>query len=256
MGIGTAISNTCRAFAHWVETASWGAQKSADGARSSTAILDHIPEEVEASGQRVISAADEAISTFEEMRAKAERLQSRVDYLTKMAERDAEKAKGLPEGSPERVRLEQVVRDWLGQMVQARNMLTPIQQSLEKSAAGHAQALAAVDRTGISKQQALSTRDALRIQDASAEAQLRLAKARQAMADDGSLGEMFREAEAKIDAKIGRARAAEQIANAIPRSAQDIEAGLAVDGMHAAVDDEFTRLMGPSSAPAAPATAA
>jgi hypothetical protein len=250
-----AVRNFAESLGLVAESSSEKARAAAEGTRDTDVVAHQIDEEITASAQRVTDAANEVIAQVAEKRAKVARLRQNSTHWGNMARENLKAAMALPEGSPERVRLETLAKNNL-KSKQGFDAQLEIEEPALAALQPHSdKAEEVLHRSGFERQAIRNTATILRVQDATAEMRIRLANAEQQMTGDGTLATLQAELESKVDAKLGRAVAAERVAESLPPSDAAMEAETAVLHSQRLVDSEFEALKA-SLAPAAPATAA
>jgi phage shock protein A len=245
---GEAIRNFFRGVVSLLTTGSWKVEQMADQARSADVLLDRVPEEVDLRAQQVLDEINEALTAFAALEMKAQRYQEQEADWRSKAESMAEQARRQPEGSPERARYEQLARAAVSERLKAQDVLTTVQREIEEARPEYEEALKAVERVGFDRETAKSQVERLRVANASAEARAKLARAHREWTREGSPGAILAEAQAKVDAAIARARAEEEVADALPPTSSDINREIALTTRKQRVDEEMARLMGGSGA--------
>jgi len=241
--IGNAFGNVFKSVANLLETGSWQIENAADSARSAEAILDHVDEEVEQRAQETLDEVNDALTAYGTLQRKHEMLSKQVDEWGNKAKTAADKAKGFAEGTAERTKWVGLATDALKQKQKFGQQLTVAGQALCAAKADADKALELVEKIGLKREQALSTRDALMVANATAEAKLKLANASKTWGEGSGPGQLLAEAQKQVDKTMARAAAGEMISSAMPASADDVSAEIGRAQAADAVQSELAELM-------------
>lgn len=241
--IGRAFRNTFRGIASLLETGSWQVEGAADAARSAEVLLDRVDEEVEQRAQETLDEVNEALTEYGKLQRRAEMLGKQVADWAGKAKTAADKAKGFAEGSADRTKWVGLAREALTQKAKFEAQLRIVNEALAASKDDADKALELVGQIGLTREQALSQRDALSVANATAQAKLKLASARKSWGTGSGPGQLLAEAQKKVDEAMARARAGEQIEAAMPASADDVAGTIAREQAASGVDTELAELM-------------
>lgn len=241
--IGNAFRNTFRGIASLLETGSWQVEGAADAARSAEVLLDRVDEEVEQRAQETLDEVNDALTYYGKLERDRDRLRAQVADWDNKAKTAAGKAKTAADGSAEREKWVGLTRQALEQKQKFGQQLAVVEQALAAAKPDADQALHLVEEIGLTRDQALSQRAALQVANATAQAKLKLANARQSWGKESGPGQLLDEARKKVDDAMARARAGEMIAEAMPASAEAVSAEIGRAQAGSAVDDELAALM-------------
>lgn len=241
--IGRAFKNVFEGIASLLETGSWQVEGAADAARSAEVLLDRVDEEVEQRAQETLDEVNEALTAYGGLERKAQMFGKQVADWVGKAQTAATKAKGFPEGSDDHKKWVGLAREALKQKARFGGQLDIANQALAGAKEDADRALKLVEEIGLTKEAALSQRDALSVANASAQAKLKLANARRSWGTDSGPGKLLAEAEKKVGEAMARARAGELIEEAMPASAEAVAAELSREQAAAGIDAELAELM-------------
>lgn len=241
--IGNAFRNVFRGVASLLETGSWQVEEAADSARTAEVLLDRVDEEVDQRAQETLDQVNDALTEYGKLERRAEMLTTQVADWTNKAQTAAGKAKGFPEGSADRTKWMGLTRSALEQKGKFGAELGVVRQALDASKSDADRAVQLVTDIGFTRAQALSQRDTLKIANATAQAKLKLANARQSWGEGSGPGQLLEQARQKVEEASARARAGELVASAMPESADAVSATIAREQAASAVDAELSELM-------------
>lgn len=241
--IGNAFGNLFRGIASLLETGSWQVGRAADSARSAEAILDRVDDEIEQRAQATLDDVNDALTAYGSLERKAEMLRKQVAEWDSKAKTAAGKAKSFADGTAERTKWVGLATEALEQKQKFNQQLAVAEQALGAAKTDADKALELVQQIGLTREQALSSRDALMVANATAEAKLKLANARQTWGQGSGPGQLLAEAQKKVSETMARAAAGEMIAGAMPASADDVSAEIGRAQAADAVKDELAALM-------------
>lgn len=241
-GLGTALSNLYRGIVSLITTGSWRVEEYADQARSAEMVLDRVDEAVEHDAQRTLDHVDEALTSFNLLNARAERLRKGAADWRAKAQRTAIEAGKVAQGTPERAKWEGLAKQALNEALKAEDLLKPLKEAIDQSRPDAKKALQLIEQVGMSKETALSQRDRLEISRATAEAKQNLATA---FRNGGAMQsqKLLREATEKVDKLAAQAAADETIAEHLPQEPSQVEAQISRLSRQDRLNDEFAQLM-------------
>jgi phage shock protein A len=225
-------------------TGSWKGEEWSEDARAAEALLERAPEEVDLRAQQVLDDINEALTAFAALEMKAQRYRDQAADWQQKAEQMAAQARALPEGTPERQRLEQLARSALTEKLKAEDLLGVVEREVASARPEYEEALRVVEQVGFTRETALSQVERLRVANASAEARTRLARAQREWNLSGSPGALLTNAQARVEQSVARARAEEEVGAALPSSPTEVTGEINRLTRGKRVDEEMARLMG------------
>jgi phage shock protein A len=225
-------------------TGSWKGEEWSEYARAAEALLERAPEEVDLRAQQVLDDINEALTAFAALEMKAQRYRDQAADWQQKAEQMAAQARALPEGTPERQRLEQLARSALTEKLKAEDLLAVVEREVASARPEYEEALRVVEQVGFTRETALSQVERLRVANASAEARTRLARAQREWNLSGSPGALLTNAQARVEQSVARARAEEEVGAALPSSPTEVTGEINRLTRGKRVDEEMARLMG------------
>jgi phage shock protein A len=225
-------------------TGSWKGEEWSEDARAAEALLERAPEEVDLRAQQVLDDINEALTAFAALEMKAQRYRDQAADWQQKAEQMAAQARALPEGTPERQRLEQLARSALTEKLKAEDLLAVVEREVASARPEYEEALRVVEQVGFTRETALSQVERLRVANASAEARTRLARAQREWNLSGSPGALLTNAQARVEQSVARARAEEEVGAALPSSPTEVTGEINRLTRGKRVDEEMARLMG------------
>lgn len=238
-----AVTNLFRGVGNLLETGSWKVEEAASAARTAETLLDRVDEEVEQRAQETLDHVNAALTYFGGLEGKQKMLSGQVASWGNKAKTAADKAKTCSEGSADRTKWVDLARQALEQKAKYAAQLAVVDQAVEAARPDAARALEMVEQIGLTREQALSQRDALQVANATASGKLALAEASKSWGEGNGPAQLLAEAERKVQEQLARAAAGEKIAAAMPRSADAVSATIARAEAESTVDAELAQLM-------------
>lgn len=243
MGFLKALSNLFHAAGSEAETASWSAEEAAKNARTADKLLDRVDEEVEQRAQQTLDHVNDSLTRYGALEDKVTSLRKQVEVWTGKAQTAATKAKTYAKDSPDYTKWVALATDALKQKQTYEAQLKIYAEQLESVRGEHEEALALVEKMGFTKQQALSQRDVLQVESATAQAKIALADAQKTWGQGNGPGQLLTEAEGKVAELRARARSGAEIAAHMPRTAGDVSAEIARAESESSVQTELDKLL-------------
>lgn len=241
--MASAVRNVFRGVASLLETGSWQVEEAANQARSAGVLLDRVDEEVEMRAQETLDEVNEALTEYGRLQGREKMLTTQVSDWSSKAGTAAATAKTFKEGTPDRVKWESLIREALTQKAKYAGQLKVVSEAVRAAKPDADRALELVEEIGLTKEQALSERDTLQVANATEQAKLKLARARQTWGKGSGPGQLLREAREKVAEASAQALATEMVEERMPASAERVAAQISHEQAHRTVDKEFTELM-------------
>jgi phage shock protein A len=155
----------------------------------------------------------------------------------------ADKARALPEGSPERLKLEGLIRQALAEQTRYADVAAELNKAVSESKPMYDESIKLLEQIGYTKDEILSQRQRLDIARANAETKKAFAEAKRG-GGDFQAQKLLDEAREKVGEIQAKAEAADQIASHLPPDASQVDAEVASITRNDRVDEEFNKLMG------------
>ena len=215
----------------------------ANNAQSVDMKLDDADTATEIDAQEALDAMSNALTEFGNIERQLEQKQQVVEHWESLAEKEGTKSLNYPEGSEENLTHRKLAKEALKNAEMARPELDLLKKAHEDARPLADQALHQAEMIGISKADALSQTRILRIQDATAEGKLILAKATRTGGLLSRTREMTSDVREALNRKEARADAEEQISDVLPKDAAMVEAEISLSGRKEQVDNNFEEMM-------------
>jgi phage shock protein A len=241
--LGQVLSNIGKGIVSLLTTGSWAVEEYADKVRDAETVLDRVDEAAEQDAQLMLDKVNDALVNWNRLNAKRDDAHAGVTDWQKKAKSLAEKAKALPEGSPERNKLEDLVRQALTEVQRYKDKLVPLETALAESKPNYEEALQLVEKIGYTKEQILSERQRLDVARANADTKKALATALRGGGDLQARA-LLDEAREKVATIEAEATAAAEIADRLPADADQMDAEISALTRGDRVNEAFNKLMG------------
>lgn len=245
--LGHAFKNFFGGVASLLNTGSWHVKEAADSARGVNQVLDEADEAINHDAQVTLGHVDDAITEYETMKAKAERQRAVSNDWAAKAQTAADKAKAMPEGSADRLKMEGLVKSALSQKLQSDSLLKVLDDAVAESKDEYDHAMAMIQQVGLSKANAQSQMATMSVEAATAEARQHLAAANRAGSVNTSKA-LLDEASEKVIRMKAKTAADEAITAGMPADASTVGAEIDAMSHNSDVDDAFAKLMGSTPA--------
>jgi phage shock protein A len=252
--IGTGFRNLMKGITSIFASGAHEVKEGADQLRDVDEVLDSAKEAADLAATQTLNQVNIIITNHRKLNNQAEMEEQQIAEWNKNIKSAAERAKTMPEGSAERVKLEALVLDGIKQKALAEDKLKPLQAAIAESQEAYDEALEMVHKAGLSKQDAESQISILKIEGASAQAKKALATASTSGATE-HLGRLFAEAKDKVAQMRASAEAGEIISDQMPKTPGQVAQELSSVTRDQRVQDEFAELMGTSTQTTQPAGA-
>jgi phage shock protein A len=249
--LGHAFKNFFAGVTSLLSTGSWHLKETADDARGVDQVLDEAQEAIDQDAQKTLDHVDDAITQFEIMKQKAERQRNISKDWENKAKSAADKAKELPEGSPDRTKMEGLVKSALSEKLKSDGLLKILDDAVTGAQDDYDKATAAIQQVGLNKAHAQSQAASMSVEAATAEARQHLAAATRAGSVNTSKG-LLDEAAEKVMRFKAKTEADETISAGMPADASTIGAQIDALSHNDEVDAAFKELMGTTPATSTP----
>lgn len=233
--LGQAVLSLFGVGVHHVEDA-------AERAQTAEMALDDAADAAKIDAQKTLDVINSALTEHGKIEMQLEQQREVVAHWDELAREAGTAALSLPEGSPERTKKETLAKEALRNKDIAEMELQPLQEAYDASKPLAEQALQQAEQVGFTREEALSQTKILKVQNATAQGQLALAKA----ARGGGLERtkaLLDEARAKVNETVAQARAEKQISSVLPKDASAVEAEIGISGRQQRIDDKFGKMM-------------
>ncbi|MFA7244071.1 MAG: hypothetical protein WC080_02185 [Patescibacteria group bacterium] len=240
--LGEAFASFCRGIVSLLTTGSWVVEGAADNARSTELLRERIPEAAEQDAQRTLQIVDEGLTSFGLLKQKLERAKQQKTDWDKRVETGVSKYKACTDPE-QKAKLGDLVKQALTERKKTETLVSQLQAAVDEAGPDAEAALKAAEQAGLRREAALSQVEVLSIQDASAKARHNLARAAQGDGNSQAT-ELLAELGRKVQRHQAEACAGQQIADALPKSAEQIGAELDDVTAHDDIEAEFAELVG------------
>jgi phage shock protein A len=235
-----------RGIASLLTTGSWAVENAADQARTTDRLLERIPEAANHDAERTLTVVNDALTSFELLKQK---LQSAVAEVAKWqgnVETAVAKYSFCAEGDPLKAKYENLAKSAIAERKKAEALRDQLQTAVSEAGPQAEEALKAAEQAGFRRETAKSQTEVLRVKDATAQAAANLAKAAQG-SGNSEASALLAEAEEKVAKHIAEARANKMVADALPKSAEQVDADLSDLSRQDDINAEFTKLTSPAN---------
>jgi phage shock protein A len=243
---GEGLASFFRGIGSFFRTGAWHVEAAAEEAETVDLLLDHAPEAIEQDAAAALEVIDDGLTGFKSLENRLARAKRNVEEWQSKQATAVELYNGCAADDPKKADYERLAKAAITQRQKAEAVVATLSQVIEESRPVAEAALQSAEEAGLSREDALSQVDMMRIQNASAEVKRRLAMAHR-NGGTSKAQAMLHNAQAKIDQKVAAAQAGEMVNAVLPQSPEQIGRQLDHLSREGRVDAEFAALTGGSA---------